>query len=93
MKKFAILCVAVLSMIGVFFYDNSAMAYSQLKMINNTGKTIWYVYFVPKHYTDWGSDRLKGTWSTGNTLTLSTEKWKYWSLKICFNADKNDYVY
>ena len=92
MKKFGVLFVVVLSVIVVFFSDSSAMAYSKLKMINHTGKTIYWVYFVPKHYTNWGSDRLSGVWNVGNSLTLATDKWRYWSLKICFDT-KDDYVY
>ena len=89
MKK--ILSVMLLAAMIVFCCNNSAMAYSKLTMVNQTGRTISYVYFVPKHYKNWGDDRLSGVWHNGNTFTLSTEGWKYWSIKICFT--KNDYYY
>lgn len=69
----------------------SALAYDTFEMLNATGRTIYWVYFVPSHETSWGSDRLNGVWNSGDFLTLDTPKWKWWSLKIVFKDGSDSY--
>lgn len=84
MKKFTFIRMFVLSLFLTVAVSGSALAYDSLKMINHTGRTIYYVYLVPSHQKDWGNDRLDGVWQNGNSLTLNVPKWQYWSLKIKF---------
>ena len=92
MKKVLLAFVVVQAILfSSVFPMRSVSAYTSLKMLNATGRTIFLVYFVPNHYTDWGPDRLNGVWNSGNFLTLKTPKWKYWSLKIVFRDGESHY--
>lgn len=90
MKKVYLILVLALAFLSAF-YMNSASAYNKFQMLNATGRTIYCVYFVPKHYDDWGNDKLNGLWHSGNFLTLNTPKWRYWSLKIVFKDGNYSY--
>lgn len=70
--------------------NSTAFAYDSLKMLNSTGRTIYFVYLAPKGQ-GWKNDRLTGTWSNGNTLTLGTRGARYWALKIRFKGDEEWY--
>lgn len=83
MKRFAVTCLLLSAIFFASCVNNTAFAYDSLKMLNSTGKTIYYVYLSPSH-EGWGPDRLNGVWHNGNTLTLKVPKWQYWDLKIVF---------
>lgn len=89
MKKLNPIRAFMMTVFLLVAFSASALAYSSLNMLNVTGRTIYYVYLSPSRDKDWGSDRLSGTWQSGNSLTLKTPKWKYYDLKVVFkNGDK-----
>ena len=83
MKAAKILLAAVLLLLAA---HSTAFAYDNLKMLNSTGNTIFFVYLAPSSSKSWGSDRLSGVWQNGNTLTLNVPKHRYWDLKIVFKG-------
>ena len=89
MKK--VLSITLLAVVLIFVsgQNNFARAYDSISFINATGRTIYYVYFVPSHYESWGSDRLSGVWHSGDTLTLDSSYWRYWSFKIVFEGGES----
>ena len=91
MKKIfsVILLAAVLIFIGG--QNNFAHAYNSISFTNGTGRTIYYVYFVPIHYTSWGNDRLSGVWRSGDILTLDSSYWRYWAFQIVFEGGQTIY--
>ena len=86
MKCIKGICVFLVFTFCVLFASGTALAYDRLKMLNSTGKTIYFVYLQPKGH-GWGNDRLSGTWHNGNTLTLNVSNYRWWALKIRFEDD------
>ena len=91
MKRFLSVILLATVLIFISGQNNFVCAYDSITFTNATGRTIYYVYFVPNHYTDWGSDRLSGVWNSGYTLTLDSSYWRYWALKIIFEG--GEYVW
>lgn len=89
MKK--VLSITLLAVVLIFVsgQNNFVRAYDSIAFVNATGRTIYYVYFVPNHYDNWGSDRLSGLWYSGNTLTLDSSYWRYWALKVVFEGGES----
>ena len=86
MKKILFIFIWTTLLIFVGGKNNFVYAYDSVTFVNATGRTIYYVYFVPNHYENWGSDRLIGVWNSGNSLTLDSSYWRYWALKIVFEG-------
>nr|AGS52038.1 hypothetical protein [uncultured bacterium contig00008] len=60
----------------VFMFFSTAMYAQQLPqvtIVNNTGYTVWYVYFGPVTDTSWGEDKLDGneTLNNGQSRTFT----------------------
>ena len=85
MKKLKLLCGFLLIAVVLSTENPSAFAYDKLTMLNATGKTIYRVYLAPNAYTDWGPDRLSGTWPTGQKNTWDVSGYRDWDLKIVFS--------
>lgn len=81
MKAIRIFFATIMLMLMI---SSSALAYSSLRMRNDTGQTIKYLYFNHAESKSWGPNRLNGYWYNGQIITVDVSNYRYWLLQIGF---------
>jgi hypothetical protein len=91
--SFAILCTA-LGMLAIFPLLSSATPSTSIQIVNNTSRTIRYVYLSHVNADDWTGDQLGGNGiSPGGSSTLSNVSCDQQQIKVIGEDQDGCFVY